>query len=132
MKKQNASFVKVLTAFYAAPRNLSVFQRPAQRPWKSLLMEIAQVGTSGETEWQQNSLMDRLRANLLYFNIYLSDRVEVVRKTKLKDIQACEWRVTKRNSDEPVGAKCLSWCFVAFAKPLYVHMAVDVFIYTGR
>lgn len=95
-------------------------------------MEIAQVGTCGEVEWQQNSLMDRLRANLLYFNIYLCDRVEVIRKAKLKDIQACEWRVTKRNTDEPVGTKCLSSCFVAFATSPRVHIWLWMFPYTQR
>lgn len=64
-------------------------------------MERAQAGICGEVEWQQNSLMDKLRDNLLHFNIYLSHRVEVITKTKLKDIRACEWRVTERNADEP-------------------------------
>lgn len=66
----------------------------------------------GGTEWQQNSPTDRLRSNLLYFNIYLGDTVEVIRRAKLKDVQACGRRVAKRNIDEPLGtAECSSWCF---------------------
>lgn len=97
-------------------------------------MEIVHAGTCGATEGQQNSLTDRLRAILLYFDIYLSDRVEVIRETKLKDIQACgEWRVTKRAADEPVGTKCLSRRFAAFAKPLaHIYECADVPWYTGR
>lgn len=48
---------------------LIIVPKTSRASWKGLLMEIALVGTCGGTEWQHNSLMDRRRANLLYFHI---------------------------------------------------------------
>lgn len=76
----------------------------------------------------------RLRAVLLYFNTYLSGRVEVIRGSKLKDTQACEQGgVTRSVADEPVGTKCLSRRFAAFAKPLaHTQECADALPYAGR
>lgn len=135
-KKEMLSLSKTWQHFMPPPRNLSFSPKtnPASRKGCIyFLMEMVHAGTCGAAEGQQNSLTHRLRAILLYFNIYLSDRGEVIRETKLKDIQACEWRVTKRDADEPVGTKCLSRRFAAFAKPLaHIYECADVLWYTGR